>query len=308
MTDTPTILDLDRLGVRYGRTTVLRDVSLRIDPGEVVALIGRNGVGKSSIVRCLLGHQRPSSGSVRLFGDDVWRHRSRLMTRVGVVPEEPDAPPAMTARQLAAFCKPLYPTFDRAAFDARLDRFGVPTATPFGKLSKGQKAQIHLALALAPQPDFLVLDDPTLGLDVVARRAVFEELVDELADLQTTVFLTSHDLPGVESLASRVAVLSNGGLVLDEAVDELKERHRHVELPIDDDSAADALIDAMSPLAERHRGRRREVLVERFDPASYDRLVSRFGAERVATYAADLEEILIATTDVGAGPERDSTR
>ena len=303
MTDTPT-LELDALGVRYGRTTILDGVSLRIDPGEVVALIGRNGVGKSSIVRCLLGHQRPSSGTARLFAHDVWRQRARLMTRVGVVPEEPDAPPAMTARQLASFCAPLYPTFDRAAFDARLDRFGVPTKTAFGKLSKGQKAQIHLALALAPRPEFLVLDDPTLGLDVVARRAVFEELVDELAELETTVFLTSHDLPGVESLASRVAVLSKGTLVLDEAVDELKERHRHIELPTDDDPDANALIDAMSPLDERRRGRRREILVEHFDDDAYQRLVRHFGAERVDTYAADLEAILISTTDVGADRQR----
>src|SRR5207244_4282434 len=133
--------------------------------------------------------------------------RARLLSRVGVVPEDPDAPPSMTAPALGAFSAGLYPSWDSKGFSDRLARFSIPLDVPFGKLSKGQKGQVQLALALAPSPDLLILDDPTLGLDAVARKAVFEELVDELADRGTTVFLTTHDLAGVERMADRVGIL-----------------------------------------------------------------------------------------------------
>ena len=196
--------------------------------GSVYALLGRNGAGKSSLVRCLLGQQKPTAGGCFLFGEDVWKRRARLMAKVGVVPEDPDAPPSMTARQLSAFCARIYPTWDAPAVEARLARFGVPAGTPYGNLSKGQRALVALALALASSPELLVLDDPTLGLDAVARRAFFEELVGELADRGTTVLLTSHDLAGVESMATRVGILKGGRLVLDEDLEALKARFRRL--------------------------------------------------------------------------------
>ncbi|MEO1086989.1 MAG: ABC transporter ATP-binding protein, partial [Acidobacteriota bacterium] len=220
-----TIVEIRDLHVRYGKSVVLDGVDLRLRAGEAVALVGRNGVGKSSLVRCLLGQQKPWRGAVELFGADVWRRRASLMQRCGVVPEEGDAPPAMSARQLARFSASLYPRWDMGGFVGRLERFAVPLTTPFGQLSRGQKTQVMFALALAPSPDFLILDDPTLGLDAVARRSVFEELVDELAERGTTLFFTSHDLPGIESVATRVAVLSGGSLLVDEDLESLKGRH-----------------------------------------------------------------------------------
>ena len=195
---------LDGLTVRYGHRLALDQVSLEVPEGSVYALLGRNGAGKSSLVRCLLGEQKPAAGRALLLGRDVWRERAAILAEVGVVPEDPNAPPAMTARQLSRFCSRLYPRWDAAGVEARLKRFGVPSGTPFGKLSKGQKGQVSLALALASSPRLLVLDDPTLGLDAVARKAVFEELIGELADRGTTVFITTHDLAGVERIADRV--------------------------------------------------------------------------------------------------------
>ncbi len=171
------VLSIEGLTVRYDGLDVLDGVSLAVAPGSVVALLGRNGVGKTSLVRCALGMQRPQAGRATLFGEDVWPHRARLLQRVGVVPEEPDAPPEMTAREVLAFCGALYSAWDGEAALGRLRRFEVPLDTAFGRLSKGQKGAVMLAVALAPSPDLLVLDDPTLGLDVVARRALYDELI-----------------------------------------------------------------------------------------------------------------------------------
>jgi ABC-2 type transport system ATP-binding protein len=222
--EAPPVVSVEGLSVHYGRRAVLSGVSFDVRRGSVHALLGRNGAGKSSLVRCLLGEQKPGAGKARLFGRDVWRERRDLMRRVGVVPEDPDAPPEMTPRELVAFCRELYPSWDEPEASARLRRFGVPEATPFGRLSKGQKGAVMLTLALGHSPELLVLDDPTLGLDVVARNAVFGEVIGDLADRGTTVFVTTHDLQAVEGIADRVAILRDGRLAVDEETEALKER------------------------------------------------------------------------------------
>ena len=165
------------LSVAYGPHTVVQDVTFEVALGSVYALLGRNGAGKSSIVRCLLGQRQASRGEVRMVGIDPWARRGELMARVGVVPEVPDFPPELPARRIAAFFAGLYPHWDAAAFAQRLRRFGVPDGRPTRQLSRGQKAQLSLSLVLSHAPELLVLDDPTLGLDAVARRELFDELI-----------------------------------------------------------------------------------------------------------------------------------
>jgi ABC-type multidrug transport system ATPase subunit len=210
------------LTVRYGHTPVLDELALDVLTGSVFALLGRNGAGKSSLVRCLLGQQKPESGSLRLLGMDAWSERRELMKHVGVVPEEPDAPPGMTAAQLIAFCGPLYPCWDVDGVSARLERFGVPRGTSFGRLSKGQKGALMFSLALGHNPELLVLDDPTLGLDVVARDAVFSEMIAELADHGTTILVTTHDVSAIERIADRVGILKQGRLAVEGEMEALK--------------------------------------------------------------------------------------
>lgn len=287
-------VEVSAVTVAYGRRTVVDGVSLRLAPGEVFALLGRNGAGKSSLVRCLLGHQKPRTGRVTVFGRDVWRHRTALMERVGVVPEVGDAPPAMSARALSRFCSRLYPRWDGRGLLARLERFEVPPEVPFGKLSKGQRSQVMLALALAPGPELVVLDDPTLGLDAVARKALFEELVSELADRGITVFLTSHDLPGIESIASRVALLRRGRLRFDEELETLKARFRRVRFG---PAAGGEALRRLEPLAVRPRGRDVEAVVRRFDESAFAALAGGPGVERAEAQPLSLEEILIAVAE-----------
>lgn len=294
-------IEVRNLLVRYGKLTALDGISLRVEPGEVYALLGRNGAGKSSLVRCLLGQQKPDAGEVRLLGRNSWRHRTRLMERIGVVPETPDAPPSMTVKQLASFNRSLYPQWDGEGLEKRLRRFDVPFRIPFGRLSRGQRAQVMIALALAPVPDLLVLDDPTLGLDVVARKAVFEELVVELADRGTTVFLTSHDLPGIEAMASRVALLLGGKMLLDEDLEDLKLRFRRFTFRRKEglgDRRADGtdLLAEFEPLDVRSRGRGVEALVAQFHEEPLARLRAVKDVEDLEVSPVPLEDIVIALT------------
>lgn len=304
------VIEIRGLGVRYGRRRVLDDVGLEVDAGEVVALLGRNGEGKTSLVRCLLGQQKASAGSCRLFGHGTWPRRPELMRRLGFVPEEPDAPGSLSGAALGRFSERVHEAWDGAAYAARLERYGVPASTPFRSLSRGQKAQVMLSLALAHEPELLVLDDPTLGLDAVSRRGVYEEVVGELAERELTVFLASHDLAGVESIVTRVAVLRGGSIVLDEDLEALKHRVRWVELhletgdgedlilPAGSDADFDELVGAAAPLERTRHGRRLRLLAGAYGPELNRRLESVLGAGRVVVSPASLEEIVVALDGV----------
>jgi ABC-2 type transport system ATP-binding protein len=287
---TDNAIRISDLTVRYGRTLAVDNAALSVAKGAVYALVGRNGAGKSSLVRCLLGQQKPEHGGVTLFGEDAWSRRTALMQRIGVVTEEADAPPEMSVGAIARFCARLYDKWDQDSVEARLRTFGVPLTSRFGSLSKGQKKQVSLSLALAISPELLVLDDPTLGLDVVARKSLFEEVIGDLADRDTTVFITTHDLAGVETFADRVGMMEQGRLVLDEDVDALKSRFRRIRF------AQPVAIDAavLRPTVMRSWGGGAEAIVSNYDDVSFERMrsTSNIGAAEVS--AMSLEEIFIA--------------
>jgi ABC-2 type transport system ATP-binding protein len=238
-------------------------------------------------VRCLLGQQKPSRGCTSLFGQDAWRTRRKAMARIGVVPETPDAPPEMTAAQLLGFCARVAPRWNQAEAVARLERFDVPLHVRFERLSKGQKGAVMLALALGHAPDLLLLDDPTLGLDALARHGFYDELLGELADRGMTVFITTHDLSGVEGVADRVGILSNGRLAVDEPLESLKSRVRRLRVAGDQNPPPFRLLAR----AEREWGT--ELLVADFDEACFEHW-RREAAPAAEAEALPLEDIFAA--------------
>lgn len=290
-----TAIHAEHVSVRYGRKTAVDDVTLSVAPGTVYALLGRNGSGKSSLVRCLLGQIPAAAGRAELLGEDAWRHRAKLMQRVSVVAEEADAPPEMRVRELATFSSRLYARWSRSAFDTRLSRFGLEPAARFGDLSKGQKKQVSLALALATAPELLILDDPTLGLDVVARKSLFEEVIADLADRGITVFITTHDLAPAEAIADRVGILKDGRLVLDEEIETLKDRFRRIRFASQPVALAQANLMAASV---RQWGSGTEAVISNYNDLELARLRETATVADVAPLT--LEEIFLAV----AGEEK----
>lgn len=298
MSENP-ILELVRLTITYGKRAVVQEAELAVARGEVHALLGRNGSGKSSLVRCLLGQQLPQSGTARLFGLDVLTHRAALMAKVGVTPEEPNVPPHWSAKVLANYCKPLYPIWKGQTFFERLGRWGIDTSCAFGQLSRGQQSLVHLALALATEPELLILDDPTLGLDAVARRTVLEEVIEELAERPITVLLTSHDFDCIESLATHVCLLHEGRLHAKENLEELRTRCRLITFTRPDGMNLDEALQPLEPLAIRTLGRAVEALVGRFDQDKCRALTKICGDSSFDVSSPSLESIFIALTTRG---------
>jgi len=289
-------ISAEALSIRYGRRRVADRVSFGVPRGSVVALLGRNGAGKSSVVRCILGLQKPDSGRATIFGSDSWQHRARLMRRVAAVTEDGDAPPEMTVLELDRFCSSLYDDWRHDSVLERLDRFGISITARYGELSKGERKQVSLALALAPSPELLVLDDPTLGLDVVARSALLEELVTDLADRGTTVFLTTHDFAGVERIADRVVVMIGGRIAADEELALLHDRFRRLRIA----GPAGAVGEAgLTSVATRPWGAGFEVVVSNFDAARDEELHQASRGLAIEVGAMSLEEIFLVMVGEG---------
>ena len=304
MTEEESVVRVENLTVRYGGTTACDRVSFAVPRGSVYALLGRNGAGKSSLVRCALGQQKPQSGGVVLFGKPVWSRRAEVMRKVGVVPEEPDAPQEMTAAQLAAFCAPLYPSWDREAFSTRLRRFEIPADRPFRSLSKGQKGMLMFALAFSPHPELLVLDDPTLGLDAVARRSIFEDLVGDLADRAPAVLIATHDLGGIEGIADRVGILESGRLRLDMGMEQLKSRYRKLRFcrePASPDGTGSRELVALGASDARETGFGFEAVLAAYEESAFARFRSVPGVLDAQVEPMSLEEIVVATATRNEG-------
>ncbi|HET6397266.1 MAG TPA: ABC transporter ATP-binding protein [Pseudoxanthomonas sp.] len=242
-------LDLERplaargLHLGYGRREVLRGVDLDIPQGEVLGLIGRNGAGKSSLIGCLLGLLRPQAGQALVFGGPALRMDDARKARLGYVPQQPQAFGWMKVGQLFQYLGQLYPGWDPAHATALLRRWEIDPGRTIGRLSPGEAQRLALARALAPRPALLVLDEPASALDPVARRELLRELVGQAMDTGTTVLFSSHIVSDLERVASRVAFLHEGRLLLDRALDEVKDETVRLTLP----AAAAARLPAALP-------------------------------------------------------------
>ncbi|MCW0459272.1 Vitamin B12 import ATP-binding protein BtuD [Xanthomonas sacchari] len=238
------------LHLAFGASDVLRGVGLQIGRGEVVGLIGRNGAGKSTLLACLLGLLQPQHGQARVFGGPALRLDDARKAQLGFVPQQPQAFGWMRVEELLAFAAQLYPHWDAQRADTLLRRWELDRTQSIGKLSPGQAQRLALVRALAARPALLVLDEPASALDPVARRDLMREIVTETCDAGTTVLFSSHIVSDLERVASRVAFLNQGRLLLDQPLDELKDRVLRIGIP----ASAAATLDAplRGELARRH--------------------------------------------------------
>jgi ABC-2 type transport system ATP-binding protein len=218
------VVEFDSVQRWFGAHVVLRGLSLQVRPGQVYALLGRNGAGKTTALRILLGFLQPHAGRVRVLGHDASVLPPEVRGRIGYVGEDHRLYPTMTVGGALAFEAGTRPGFRRAFAEAALQRCGLRTAQLVPRLSRGQRAQLCLVLGVAAAPDLLVCDDPALGLDVVMRREVLDALIDLLAETGCTVLFSSHFLTDVERVADRVGILHEGSLLVDATLDDVKRR------------------------------------------------------------------------------------
>jgi ABC-2 type transport system ATP-binding protein len=218
------VVEFDNLSKQYGKVQVLRGLSLRVQAGEVYAFLGRNGAGKSTAIRVAMGITYPSAGEVRLFGEPMnARNQVRLRQRVGYVSQEQNFYPWMTARTVGDFVSGFYPGWDGAIYESLLRRLDLPAERKLSQLSGGTRVKVALALSLAHRPQLLILDEPTAGLDPVARREFLEIVRDQATKHEMTTFFSTHLIDEVELAAHRLAIVEAGTTRFEGTVDALLE-------------------------------------------------------------------------------------
>lgn len=217
----------DGLCLHYRRKLALDHLTLRLPAGGIHAFIGANGAGKSSLFRVLLGFEQASSGSARVLGHDSARLAPAQRALIGFVNEEHTLPDWMRVRDLKQMQQGQYSRWNEGRYGAVLSHFHVDAAQRVGELSRGERAGLNLALALAQSPQLLILDEPTLGLDVVARRAFLEAVLETTQDApDATVVYCSHQMDEVERVADNLVILERGAVRFTGGPDDFAQRIR----------------------------------------------------------------------------------
>ncbi len=221
------VLAVRGLAKRYGRqVAALTGLDLTVGAGEVYGFLGRNGAGKSTTIRILMGITKADAGEVRLFGEQARGTPVHLRQRIGYVAQEHNFYDWMTAGRLAKFVSRFYPTWDDATFLHLASSQQVPLDRKVGTFSGGMKAKLALSLALGHRPALLILDEPTAGLDPVARREFLERVREDAERTGRTTFFSTHLIDEVELVADRVGIVDGGRTRYEGSVDALAARVR----------------------------------------------------------------------------------
>jgi len=252
---------------RFWKTVAVENLDLEVPEGSVFALLGRNGAGKTTTLRMLLGILRPTSGSSAVFGLDSQKKDCDIKRRTGYVAEGMRIYGWMKIREALWFTSKFYPTWSEERAKELIERFQLDPEQKIKSLSRGMHAQVCLVLALAHDPDLLVLDEATGGLDVVVRRQFLEHIAELASEKGKTILISSHLVHDVERVADHIAFIDKGGLVYVGKHEELKESYRQIRLTFEEEvpqplAAVDA--DASTtpvPGLVRSRPSGREVLL-----------------------------------------------
>jgi ABC-2 type transport system ATP-binding protein len=278
--------DLTRL---FGGKAAVDSLMLRIPAGSVFGFIGPNGAGKTTTIRMLMGLLRPTAGDVRVLGTDVFRDPVAVKERVGYVPELHHIYRWMRARDVIGFCRALYRTWNDALCADLVRRFEITLDKRVKHLSKGQVVKLALLLAVAHEPELLILDEPTAGLDPLIREEFLDGVLRTICERQRSVLFSSHTLSDVQRLADTVGIIYEGRLLVHCPTDELLTGTKRVRVVLQDGCTP----DRPPPGTIWQRLERREWLltVRGFSPATLDFVKSKYPVASIDVVDLGLEDV-----------------
>ena len=275
-------LEVTGLGKHYGSNWALRDCTLTIPAGSVTALVGPNGAGKTTLLQLAVGLIEPTSGAIRVLGHNPRAEPLAVLPRVGFVAQDHPLPRRFTIGETLRLGRELNSTWDDAVAERRVDELGLSRHQRVGTLSGGQQAQVALTLALAKQPQLLLLDEPVASLDPLARREFLTGVLRAVTETGVTVVLSSHIVADLERICDQLIILANGHTQLVGPIEELLAGHRLLTGPRRD---AAGVARVHQVIRESHTERQTTLLV-RANGHVYDACWE--------THEVDLEEIVLA--------------
>jgi ABC-2 type transport system ATP-binding protein len=287
------VIETQGLTRYFGSRKAVDSVSLSVPRGSVFAFLGRNGSGKTTTIRMLLGLLPPTRGSSTVLGHDSQRLPPEVRARIGYMSESHTLYNWMTVRQCGEYQSRFYPRWNERIFQSVIGHFRLDPRTKAGQLSRGERAGLSLAITLAPEPELLVLDDPALGLDPVARRSLLESMIYVTRGSGRTIFFSSHLLEDVERVADHMAILDGSVLRACCPVETFRARVRQFLLRYADNSAPPAQLPALPGLlhARRSMGELRLSIAAVSDQTK--QLLSTLGASSVEEAPMAFDDALI---------------
>src|SRR5690242_3366248 len=254
------VIEARGLRKTFGSTVALDGVDLRVDEGRILGLIGPNGAGKSTALNAILG-LIPYEGQLRVLGRDPWVERDVLMNDVCFVSDVAVLPRWMRVSQALEYVAGVHPRFDRAKAEGFLARTTIKQASKVRELSKGMVAQLHLALVMAINARLLVLDEPTLGLDILFRKQFYDSLLNDYFDRSRTIVVATHQVDEIQDVLTDLMFINHGRIVFQCSMEEFESRY--LEMTVNPEKAAAAR--ELKPIHERQVFGRSVMLFDRVD-------------------------------------------
>lgn len=215
------MLEIHDVTKTFGGFRALHQLSMTVPKGSVYGLVGPNGAGKSTAIRCFVGVFRPDTGTVMLEGQPVYENPA-AKARIGSIPDDIFYFPSATLEDMRRYYRGIYPRFDDALFDRLYEAFQLPKKTQIRRFSKGMQKQAAFHLILCTRPDVLILDEPVDGLDPVMRRQVWSLILSEVAQHETTVLISSHNLRELEDICDHVGIMDHGQMLLERSLADMQ--------------------------------------------------------------------------------------
>ncbi len=220
-------IDARRLRKAYGATVALDNVNLKVEEGRILGVIGPNGAGKSTALGAILG-LLPYEGDLKVLGRDPWTERDRLMGDVCFIADVAVLPRWMRVSQALDYVAGVHPRFDRAKAESFLAKTDIKHSSRVRELSKGMVTQLHLALVMAIDAKLLVLDEPTLGLDIIYRKSFYDTLLNDYFDKSRTIVVTTHQVEEIQHILTDVVFIDHGRIVLETSMEDFEGRYLEV--------------------------------------------------------------------------------
>jgi ABC-2 type transport system ATP-binding protein len=255
-----TVVEARRLRKTFGTTTALNGIDLRVEEGRILGLIGPNGAGKTTALNAILG-LTPYQGELKVLGRDPWTERDALMRDVCFIADVAVLPRWLRVAHALDYVAGVHPRFDRAKAEALLARTDIKRTSKVRELSKGMVTQLHLALVMAIDAQLLVLDEPTLGLDILYRKQFYDSLLNDYFDHTRTIVVTTHQVEEIQHVLTDLMFINRGRIVLECTMEAFESRYLEVLVPPEHLAAAQAL----RPMHERQLFGRSILLFENAD-------------------------------------------
>ena len=215
------MLELRNITKTFGPVKALDDLTMTVPQGAVYGLVGPNGAGKSTAIRHITGIYRPDRGTVTLEGRPIYEN-PKMKARIGYIPDDIFYFPSATLEDMRKYYRGLYPDFDDALFQRLFDVFQLPRKSPIRRFSKGMQKQAAFHLSICTRPEVLILDEPVDGLDPVMRRQVWSLILSDVAQRQTTVLISSHNLRELEDVCDHVGIMDHGKMLLERSLADMQ--------------------------------------------------------------------------------------